>query len=310
MKELLMESIPGKSVRGEVLAQFLPKYHRPAEPDVRGLPFRYDSANIFSGHSSILGGDPDAQKYVRGFRECAYLLDRRDVARAGGMEQIDGLSVGVSRELLHSRDEWRDTNACAHPDLALARTFKGEAAVRPFDRDERTRLERSGKRPRVIAQPLDEEKQVTVILPCRGDRERMRPFPILEVHECELPGVMATPAVLEANVDLQDSHIRACRDCIDLTDRAVRMSHPAEQHQDRRHCPRRHQCDDHVRYRVRPVRDLHQDQAVEHEEEKYDRQQAVGLEEVAIRKPAQQRKYHEYDERVEAQLPNGSGWIL
>ena len=94
MKELLMESIPGKSVRGEVLAQFLPKYHRPAEPDVRGLPFRYDSANIFSGHSSILGGDPDAQKYVRGFRECAQLLDRRGVTRARRVEQIDGLSVG------------------------------------------------------------------------------------------------------------------------------------------------------------------------------------------------------------------------
>ncbi len=49
---------------------------------------------------------------------------------------------------------------------------------------------------------------------------------------------------------------------------------------------------------------------MEHEEEKYYRKQPVNLQEVAIGKPAQQREYHEDDERVEADLTNGSRRIL
>src|SRR6185312_1198610 len=233
MKELLMESASGESVRDEVLAQFLAKDHRTAEPDVRRLPFRHDSANVLSGHSPILGGDPDAQKHVRGFRELAQLLDRRDVTRARRVKQIDCLSVGVRCEFLHPRDERRDADSCTHPDLAFAMTLEGETPVRAFDRDKRAWLKCGRKRPCVISQSLDEEKQVAVALPGRRDGERMRTFAILEVHECELPRIVTAPTVLETNTDLQNTHVRARRDFIDLTNGTVRVSNSAKQHQDR-----------------------------------------------------------------------------
>jgi hypothetical protein len=33
------------------------------------------------------------------------------------MEQVDGLAVGRLRQRLHARDEWRNADAAAHPDL-------------------------------------------------------------------------------------------------------------------------------------------------------------------------------------------------
>src|SRR6185437_14410222 len=159
--------------------------------------------------------------------------DRRDVARARRVEQVDGLSVGVGREFLHPRDERRDADSCAHPDLAVALALEGEAAVRAFDRHKRAWLQCGRKRPCVIAESLDEEKQVAVALPGGRDRERMRSFPILEVYERELPRIVAAPTVLETDADLQNPHVRARCDLIDLANSTMRVSNSAKQHQDR-----------------------------------------------------------------------------
>ena len=95
----------------------------------------------------------------------------------------------MRRELLHARDERRDADAGAYPDLPLVRPREREAPVGTLDDNEGARLESPGQATCVVAESLDDEGEQAIVVPARRDRERMRLILIAEAYEGELSGL-------------------------------------------------------------------------------------------------------------------------
>ena len=78
---------------------------------------------------------------------------------------MNASAVGHFGQRLHARDEGRNANAGANPDLALWFALKVEATIRAFYRHHILQLHSIDQRPGVVAQGLDDERQAAIIGP-------------------------------------------------------------------------------------------------------------------------------------------------
>ncbi|WP_134681862.1 hypothetical protein [Paracoccus ravus] len=82
--------------------------------------------------ATVAGIDQQMQSDIRGARVGGQSLQFRLVHLIRDVEKIDPRQFGpkfTSRAFLHARDEGRDADACADPDLLIPPVIEGEAAV-------------------------------------------------------------------------------------------------------------------------------------------------------------------------------------
>src|SRR5512146_548939 len=119
VKQLLMEGVGRQPRFDHVLVERLTELRRPAEPDVAVAPTRLRLAYALRRQAPALAADPHVQAHVRRMRQRPELTHLDLLARRGGVEEGDLLSVGAPRQMLHPRDERRHADADADPDLAF-----------------------------------------------------------------------------------------------------------------------------------------------------------------------------------------------
>ena len=87
------------------------------------------------------------------------------VVNAGAVKQVHASAIGRLRQRLHARDERRDANSSANPDLPLVPALKVKAAVRAFHHHHVVEFHPLGQRAGVVPQGFDDEGQAAIIRP-------------------------------------------------------------------------------------------------------------------------------------------------
>src|SRR5574340_1525958 len=106
--------------------------------------------------------------------------------------------------VLHARNERRDADAAADPDLPGRIAVEVEAAVGPLDFHFLPNVQPFAQLAGMVAQRLGDDRDATqLIVPAGRDGVRVRAFGAIRRYEGELAGLVTGPAVWQLDLRLE-----------------------------------------------------------------------------------------------------------
>ena len=185
--------------------------------------------------------------------------------------------------------------------------MKVKPAVRPFHRDGVAHAHTLGQGVGVVAQAFDDEAQMAIAAPRRGDGEGVRALPVVQRHKRKLPGFVPRPAGLELSVHLQHVQVGQGVHGGDLARHLPVCAHAAQQHPDGGVAATSHQQGHDQTEPGGPILKLHQHHRMRHQRQIGHGNEVVGFEEPAVGQAFDQRQHHEQHSGVKRPLAHALG---